>query len=108
MTAQGNKGIPDGSECFASSGFVQRTAPSAATWIGFAVFCIWALASSSLNAGNFSAGITPATVPWPGGIVPYEFTNALTTTQQKVYLEGLREFVRDNASRPGYGGRGDS
>src|SRR5262252_9139894 len=43
-------------------------------------------------AGNFYAGTSPANVPWPGGIVPYEFTNTLTAAQQKTYLDGLREW----------------
>ena len=43
-------------------------------------------------AGNFYAGTSPANVPWPGGIVPYEFTNTLTAAQQQTYLDGLREW----------------
>lgn len=43
-------------------------------------------------AGNFYSGTTPATVPWPGGIVPYEFTNTLTAAQAQTYLNGLREW----------------
>jgi Astacin (Peptidase family M12A) len=43
-------------------------------------------------AGNFYAGISPANVPWPGGIVPYEFTNTLTAAQTNTYLDGLREW----------------
>ena len=50
------------------------------------------LDASPLPAGNFYAGISPATVPWPGGIVPYEFTNTLTTAQQQAYLDGLHEW----------------
>jgi hypothetical protein len=45
-----------------------------------------------VSAGNFYAGTAPANVPWPSGIVPYEFTNSLTATQQKTYLDGLREW----------------
>ena len=44
------------------------------------------------RAGNFYPGISPATVPWPGGIVPYEFTNTLTPAQEQTYLNGLREW----------------
>lgn len=44
------------------------------------------------QAGNFYAGTSPATVPWPGGIVPYEFTNTLTPAQEQTYLDGLREW----------------
>ncbi len=43
-------------------------------------------------AGNFYAGISPATVPWPNGIVPYEFTNTLTAAETNTYLNGLREW----------------
>ncbi|HEV2329278.1 MAG TPA: M12 family metallopeptidase [Verrucomicrobiae bacterium] len=46
----------------------------------------------SSRAGNFYSGISPATVPWPGGIVPYEFTNTLTADQEQTYLNGLREW----------------
>lgn len=44
------------------------------------------------RAGNFYHGISPATVPWPGGIVPYEFTNSLTLAEKQTYLDGLREW----------------
>lgn len=50
------------------------------------------LAACPLPAANFYAGISPATVPWPGGIVPYEFTNTLTAAQQQTYLDGLHEW----------------
>jgi parallel beta-helix repeat protein len=43
-------------------------------------------------AGNFYAGTSPANVPWPSGIVPYEFTNTLTAAQTNTYLAGLREW----------------
>jgi hypothetical protein len=58
-------------------------------WFSCAVLM---LTASPLPAGNFYAGISPATVPWPGGIVPYEFTNTLTAAQQQTYLDGLREW----------------
>jgi parallel beta-helix repeat protein len=44
------------------------------------------------TAGNFYAGTSPANVPWPGGVVPYEFTNALTAAQSNTYFAGLREW----------------
>jgi parallel beta-helix repeat protein len=44
------------------------------------------------DAGNFYAGVSPVNVPWPGGIVPYEFTNTLTAAQTNTYLAGLREW----------------
>jgi hypothetical protein len=43
-------------------------------------------------AGNFYAGTSPANVPWPGGSVPYQFTNTLTAAQTNAYLNGLREW----------------
>jgi parallel beta-helix repeat protein len=43
-------------------------------------------------AGNFYSGISPATVPWPGGIVPYEFAGTLTPAEEQTYLNGLREW----------------
>ncbi len=43
-------------------------------------------------AGNFYAGTSPATVPWPGGIVPYVFSNSVSTAQRPTYLDGLREW----------------
>ena len=56
------------------------------------LFTAWLLAAGPLLAGNFYAGISPATVPWPNGIVPYEFTNTLTAAQQQTYFDGLREW----------------
>jgi hypothetical protein len=53
---------------------------------------VWLLAAGPLFAGNFFSGITPATVPWANGIVPYAFTNTLTASQQQTYLAGLREW----------------
>src|SRR5271154_6177496 len=61
-------------------------------------FCFWSLfmagmlAASPLLAGNFYFGTSPSNVPWPGGVVPYEFTNTLTAAQQTTYLDGLREW----------------
>jgi hypothetical protein len=56
------------------------------------LFVAWLLAAGPLLAGNFYTNYTSATVPWPGGIVPYEFTNTLTAAQQQTYLDGLREW----------------
>ena len=44
------------------------------------------------HAGNFYAGTSPSNVPWPGGVVPYQFTNSLTPSEQQTYLNGLREW----------------
>ena len=43
-------------------------------------------------AGNFYAGTSPSNVPWPGGIVPYQFASSLTPAEQETYLDGLREW----------------
>jgi hypothetical protein len=43
-------------------------------------------------AGNFYANVSPATVPWTNGIVPYEFTNSLTAAETNTYFAGLREW----------------
>ncbi|HXR48916.1 MAG TPA: M12 family metallopeptidase [Candidatus Limnocylindrales bacterium] len=53
---------------------------------------LWLLVAARVFGGNFYAGTSPANVPWPGGIVPYEFTNTLTLAQQQTYLDGLREW----------------
>ena len=51
------------------------------------LLCIaWMTASAS-------AGLhLPGSVPWPGGVVPYEFVSRLTVDQQQAYLDGLREW----------------
>jgi hypothetical protein len=51
------------------------------------------LGGPAARAGNFYAGTSPANVPWPGGVVPYEFTNTLTAAQQQTFLNGLREWT---------------
>ena len=46
------------------------------------------------NAGLFYDGVSPATVWWPGGIIPYEFdTNySITAGQKSVIVDGIREW----------------
>ena len=70
--------------------------PAARPWLPrfFAgLACVaWLLAAGPLLAGNFYTNYTSATVPWPNGIVPYEFTNTLTAAQQQTYFDGLREW----------------
>src|SRR5580692_255350 len=56
------------------------------------VLLFFITAASISLAGNFYNGITPATVPWPGGIVPYEFSSTLSLAEQQTYLDGLREW----------------
>lgn len=67
--------------------FQRRAGVSIGTISGF-----WLLAIARIFAGNFYAGISPANVPWPGGVVPYAFTNTLTAAEQQTYLDGLREW----------------
>jgi hypothetical protein len=45
-------------------------------------------------AGNYFQGVSPATVPWPGGIVPYLFdTNyTITATESNDIVAGLSEW----------------
>src|SRR5690242_1384169 len=61
-------------------------------WLLAALTLFSIAAAPTIHAGNFAAGVAPATVPWPGGIVPYEFTNTLSAAQQRGYLDGLREW----------------
>ena len=62
-------------------------------WFYFQWVCgFWLLAIARVSAGNFYAGTSPANVPWPGGLVPYEFTNSLTVAQSNTYFNGLREW----------------
>lgn len=55
----------------------------------FSLIIFW---SATSRAGNFYSGISPANVPWPGGVVPYQFTNTLTAAQSNTFLAGLREW----------------
>ena len=64
--------------------------PALAPWTLSIVLIL--LVAGPLRAGNFYAGISPATVPWTNGIVPYEFTNTLTPAMKQTYLDGLREW----------------
>ncbi len=48
--------------------------------------------TSSATAGYYSNQYSFGNVPWPGGIVPYEFDPALTAAQQQAYLAGLRDW----------------
>ena len=67
------------------SGATERAAIFLAlVWVSIAPFAVC--------GGNFYGGVSPATVPWTNGIVPYEFTNTLTAAQQQTYLDGLREW----------------
>ena len=56
------------------------------------LFALVFVLSSHSPAATFYQGVTPATVPWPGGTVPYVFDSGITSTQQTVYLDGMREW----------------
>ena len=44
-------------------------------------------------AGNFYSGTSPANVPWPGGIVPYQFTNMLTAAEKTGKLRSAKRGI---------------
>ncbi len=69
---------------FLSRAFERVAGCLALVWVSFAPF--------AACGGNFYSGISPTNVPWPGGIVPYEFTNTLTAMEKETYLDGLREW----------------
>jgi hypothetical protein len=70
-----------------------RAARQQRVWVSFWLASgLWLLAAARVSAGNFYAGTSPANVPWPGGMVPYEFTNTLTAAQTNTYLDSLREW----------------
>ena len=54
----------------------------------------WVFAAPAAWAGNYFQGVSPASVFWPGGVVPYLFdTNyTITPAQENVILAGLREW----------------
>ena len=72
-------------------GCVRRGGGGCRIGVGVILFALVCLADA-VFAGNFYAGTSPANVPWPGGIVPYEFTNTLSAAQTNTYLDGLREW----------------
>lgn len=56
---------------------------------------LWAALLShapNAHAGFFYSGISPANVPWPGGVIPYQFDVSLTAAQTNAYLDGIREW----------------
>ncbi len=44
------------------------------------------------SAGFYGSGVLPGNVPWPGGVIPYVFDDALSSDQEQTYLDGLREY----------------
>lgn len=53
--------------------------------------CLFASVASG-HAGLHLSSVTPQTVPWPGGIVPFVMDPSLSFAQQQTYLDGLREW----------------
>ncbi len=53
-----------------------------------------ALIPWTVSAGNYFQGVSPASLPWPGGIVPYKFdTNyPVTAIESNTILAGLNEW----------------
>jgi parallel beta-helix repeat protein len=56
-----------------------------------AVF-LWAVPPSMVSAGLYPASVSPGNVPWPGGVIPYEFDPTLSPARKEAYLDGLREY----------------
>ncbi len=55
--------------------------------LALAVACLCA------TAANYFQGVSPTSLPWPGGVVPYQFDPSFTNQQQQaVYLDGMREW----------------
>ncbi len=53
---------------------------------------LWCLSVATATAGLYAPGVSPATVPWPGGVVPYVFDPGIPAAKQAIYLDGLREW----------------
>ncbi len=65
--------------------------PSFPPWLAnWLVFLLGAY--SSARAGLHPSTMTPANLPWPGGVVPYVFDASLSAAQKETYLDGLREW----------------
>ncbi|MEO5714058.1 MAG: M12 family metallopeptidase [Luteolibacter sp.] len=52
----------------------------------------WLVGALPASAGFYGASVSPGNVPWPGGVIPYVFDNALSAGQKQTYLDGLREY----------------
>jgi len=46
----------------------------------------------SVQAAHYYPGVSPANLPWPGGVVPYEFDPAVSSHLHQIYLDGIREW----------------
>ncbi len=49
----------------------------------------WAIAGKAALIGS---GVTSNSLPWPGGVIPYQFDPALSAAQQQAYLNALRDW----------------
>jgi hypothetical protein len=48
--------------------------------------------SGTARAATFYPGVSPTNLPWPGGIIPYEFDLSVSPAQRTPYLGGLKEW----------------
>jgi len=64
----------------------------ASIWYGLALAALALTRALPVFGGFYYAGTSSNGVPWPGGVVPYEFATNLTATQKQTYLDGLREW----------------
>ncbi|HEX3720390.1 MAG TPA: M12 family metallopeptidase [Verrucomicrobiae bacterium] len=61
--------------------------------MGGAFLFFWTICClQTLSAANFYQGVATNTLPWPGGIIPYVFTTNVTSAEQTVYLDGMKEW----------------
>jgi hypothetical protein len=60
--------------------------------VGAAVFLFSITLWRTSSAANFYQGVVTNNLPWPGGIVPYVFDTNISSAQQAVYLDGMREW----------------
>src|SRR5580693_6709988 len=74
--------------------FARKFNSFALSWI---CYCVAGLVfgAGTASAGNYFQNVSHATVPWPGGIVPYQFDSTnypVTTIESNTILAGLREW----------------
>ncbi len=61
-------------------------------FVSILVSGFWWFGVITASAGFYGSGVSPGNVPWPGGVIPYVFDNALSADQKQTYLDGLREY----------------
>jgi len=52
----------------------------------------FSLHPAASRAATFYPNVSPTNLPWPGGIIPYEFDLSVSPAQQVPYLDGLKEW----------------